>query len=76
MLQGNSLFSYLRQINMSFFSFSKAENRREKQVLSGEDGTSGERVCRKGYRKVNMVQILNVVEILCTHVCKCKNEAC
>jgi hypothetical protein len=33
--QGNSLCSYLKQANMSFFSFTKSENRREEQVLPG-----------------------------------------
>jgi hypothetical protein len=46
MSQGNSLFSYLKQIEISFFfSFTKSENRRAEQVLpQGEVGTSaGER---------------------------------
>jgi hypothetical protein len=31
--QGNSLYNYLTQTKMSFFSFTKSENRREEQVL-------------------------------------------
>jgi hypothetical protein len=66
MIQGNSLCSYLKQIKMSFFfSFTKLENRRVEQFLSGEAGTSvmGEKV-EKGCKSENIVQIL------CTHVCK------
>jgi hypothetical protein len=33
--QGNSLCSYLKQTKMSFFSFTKSENRRMEQVLPG-----------------------------------------
>jgi hypothetical protein len=33
MPQGNSLYSYVKQAKMSFFSFTKLENRREEQVL-------------------------------------------
>jgi hypothetical protein len=32
---GNSLYSYLKQTKMSFFSFTKLESRRAEQVLSG-----------------------------------------
>jgi hypothetical protein len=46
---------------MSLFFFSKLENRRAKQVLSGV-GTSGGEV-RKGCRRV---------QILCAHVYKLK----
>jgi hypothetical protein len=42
MSQGNSLCSYLKQTKTSFFfSFTKLENRRTEQVLSGEVVTSG-----------------------------------
>jgi hypothetical protein len=45
----NSLYSYLIQTKMSFFSFAKLENRRVEQVLAGgwyqwEGGGCGERV--------------------------------
>jgi hypothetical protein len=54
-----SLYSYLKQPNMSFFSFTKLEGRRAEQVLSG--GASGRREdVGKGCRRVNMVQILCV----------------
>jgi hypothetical protein len=33
MSQGNSLYSHLKQTKMLFFSFTKLENRRAKQVL-------------------------------------------
>jgi hypothetical protein len=36
MLQGNSLYNYLKQTKMSFFSFTKSENRRAEQVLFEE----------------------------------------
>jgi hypothetical protein len=51
MSQGNSLYNYLNQAKMSFFSFTKSENRRVEQVPSGwgvlyqgEGGGGGERV--------------------------------
>jgi hypothetical protein len=34
MSQENSLYSYFKQTKMSFFSFTKLENRREEQILS------------------------------------------
>jgi hypothetical protein len=54
--QGNSLGSYLKQTKVSFFSFTKSENRRAEQVLPGAgEGASerGEDVGR-GCRRVNM----------------------
>jgi hypothetical protein len=66
MSQGNSL--YLKQIKMSFyFSSIKSQNRKVLQVLYGDFGTSerGEAM-EKGCRSANIVQIL------CTHVCKWK----
>jgi hypothetical protein len=69
MSQGNSLCSYLKQKNV-FFSFAKSQNERTEQVLSrGLVPVVGEDV-GKGFRRVNIVQIL------CTHVCKWKNETC
>jgi hypothetical protein len=35
MSQGNSLYNYLKQPKMSFRFFTKTENRRKEQVLSG-----------------------------------------
>jgi hypothetical protein len=69
MSQGNNPYSYLKQTKMSFFSFTIMENRKEKQVFyvglapvgRGED-------IRKGCMRVNMV------DMLCTHICKFKNE--
>jgi hypothetical protein len=66
MSQGNSPYGYLKQTKMSFFFFYKVENRRAEQVLS----VGGGRKWEKGYGRVNMVQIL------CTHVCKWKNDTC
>jgi hypothetical protein len=57
---------------MSFFylSFAKLENGRAEQVLPGEADTSGrEEEVEKGCRKVNMVLIL------CTHLCKWKKDS-
>jgi hypothetical protein len=68
--QGNSLGSYLKQTKISFFSYTKLENRRVEQVLLGRVGTSGMEEVGKGYGRVHIVQIL------CTHVCKWKNETC
>jgi hypothetical protein len=47
--KGNSLYSCLKQRKMSFFSFTKSENRWAKQALLGgwyqwEGGGCGERV--------------------------------
>jgi hypothetical protein len=54
---------------MSFFS--KIQTRKAKQVLSGRlYQWEGGGYIRKWYRMVNMVKIL------CTHVCKWKNETC
>jgi hypothetical protein len=65
--QGNSLCSYLKETKMSFFfSFTKSENRRIEQVpawMGGWYQWEGEDI-RKGYRRVNIVQILY------THACK------
>jgi hypothetical protein len=49
MSQGNSLYTYLKQTDMSFFSFTKSENRRAEWVLSGRlipvgGGACGQRV--------------------------------
>jgi hypothetical protein len=58
---------------MSFFflfSSTKSENRRAEQVLPrvGVGSSGKEEVAGKGGRRVNIVQKM------CTHVCKCKNE--
>jgi hypothetical protein len=67
--QGNSLHSYLKK--QHFFFFTKSENRRAEQVLSGGVGTSGRREeVGKGCGRVNIAQIPY------THVCKWKNETC
>jgi hypothetical protein len=55
------------------FSFTKSENRRAEQVLLGEgrkwhqwEGGSGRERDRR----------MNTTQIMCTHVCKCKNDNC
>jgi hypothetical protein len=58
--QGNSLCIYLKQVKMSFFSLYKI---REQEGRTGS--TSG-----RGEERVNIVQIL------CTHVYKWKNDIC
>jgi hypothetical protein len=61
----------LKQTKMSFFSFTKSENKRAEQILRGGVGTSGRgEIMGKGHGRVNIVQIL------CTHVCKWKNDTC
>jgi hypothetical protein len=75
MSQGNTLYSYLKLIKMSLFFPTKSENRRAEQVLLGWMGESGwyqweGEYVGNGYKRVKMVQIL------CTHVCKWKNETC
>jgi hypothetical protein len=70
MSQGTSLCSYLKQAKMSFSS-TKSENRKMGQVLSGDFGTSGSR--EKVGKGPGMV---NIVQILCTQVCKWKNGTC
>jgi hypothetical protein len=53
-----------------YFSFTKLENRRVEQVLWREVlGTSWGGGSRERGRKMNMVQII------CTHVCKFKNDS-
>jgi hypothetical protein len=52
------------------FCSTKSENRREEQVLPGKEGDwyqCGGGGGKRG-RRVNMVQIM------CTHICKCKND--
>jgi hypothetical protein len=68
MSQINSLYSYLKQTKMSFFFFTKLENRRVEQVLFGGWFQWKVKDIETGYRRVNMVQVL------CTNVCKWKNE--
>jgi hypothetical protein len=58
MSQGNSLYSYLKQQK---YHFSKTEDRKVKQVLSGVDTSGRGEDISKGCRRVNMVKIL------CTH---------
>jgi hypothetical protein len=71
MSQGN-LYSYLKQIKMSFvFSFTKSEQEDRTGPAWEAVGNSGrQEEVGKGCRKVNMVQIL------CIHGCKWKNETC
>jgi hypothetical protein len=70
MSQRNSLYCYLKQFFslFSLFSFTKLEGRTG-PVWGVGTGVRGEDV-GKEYRRVNMMQTL------CTHVCKWKNETC
>jgi hypothetical protein len=47
MSQGNSLYSYLKQTEMSFFSLTDSENRRAEWVLSGELVPAGGGACEE-----------------------------
>jgi hypothetical protein len=67
----NPVSSYLDQTKMLFFSFTKPENKRAEQILPGGVGTSG-----SGEEVGKRCRRMDVVEILCTHVCKQKNETC
>jgi hypothetical protein len=62
--QGNSLCSYLKQSKKSFSSSFLIQNQR-----TGEQNRSylGELVSVRG---------VNMVQILCTHVCKWENDTC
>jgi hypothetical protein len=74
--QGNSMCSYLKLAKTSCFSFylfssAISENRRVEQALGEGDGTSGRgEVTDKCDRRMNTVQIM------CAHICKCKNDTC
>jgi hypothetical protein len=80
MSEGNSPCSclYLNKKKGHFFFFllfssTKLENSRAEQVCQGQWGLvpiGRMEMAEKGDRRVNMVQIL------CTHVWKCKNDAC
>jgi hypothetical protein len=62
MSQGNSLYNYLKQTKMSFFAYKNEEQEGRIGPVWGV-GTSGSvEDIRKGYRGVN------IVEILCTHI--------
>jgi hypothetical protein len=70
MTQENSLCNYLKQ-KISFFSFTKSENSRAEEVLPGGVGIRG-----RGEKLGNVCSRVNIVQILCTHVCKQKNDTC
>jgi hypothetical protein len=85
MSHGNSLYSYLKQIKISFccyFVFTKTENRRLEQVLSGDWHQWEEEGIRKGMAPVGgggykeRVWEVKMVEIWCAHICKWENETC
>jgi hypothetical protein len=68
MSQGNSLYSYLKQTKCHYFPLQdQRTGGQNRSCLLGWYQWKGEDV-RKGCRKVNMVQIL------CVHVCKWKTE--
>jgi hypothetical protein len=56
--QGNALWSYLKQKKTPFFYFTKSDNKRVEQVVSGV------------FVPVRGCGRVNTVWILCTHVCK------
>jgi hypothetical protein len=70
----NTLDSDFKQANMSFFFL--LQNQRTEGRNGSYLGVGGgwyqweQEKVGKGYRRVNMVQIL------CTHVCKWKNQTC
>jgi hypothetical protein len=61
----------LNKQKLHFITFTKSENKRVEVVLPGKRVViSGGKEMGKGYGKVNIVQIL------CTHVCKWKIDTC
>jgi hypothetical protein len=73
--QGNSLciYLYLKHAKMSFLSYFFYKTRKQEGGTGpgGEVGTSGRgEVTGKESARVTLVQKL------CTHVCKCKNDTC
>jgi hypothetical protein len=68
MSQGNSLYSYRKQTKMSFFK--KREQEGKTGSVWGVSISGRGDDIRKGCRRVN------ILEILCSHVCKWKNEIC
>jgi hypothetical protein len=77
--QGNSLCSYLylKQIKISFFFFLFFFHKVEQKGRAGPTWQGegvllplGEGLVGKRARRVKMVQKM------CTHVCKCKNDTC
>jgi hypothetical protein len=54
---------------MSFFSFTKLGNRRAEQVLPG-----GLVLVGGGRWRRNGIGMVNIMQLLYTHVCKWKNE--
>jgi hypothetical protein len=69
MSQGNSLYSYLKQTNTSFFFFYEIREQEDRTGPVWGAGSSGKREdVGRGCKKENMVQIL------CPHICKWKND--
>jgi hypothetical protein len=71
MSQGNSLFSYGKQTKTLLFSLTKSENSSTGQVLPGVEDW-----CQCGGEVGKGCGWVNIVQILCTHECKWKNETC
>jgi hypothetical protein len=59
----------MRKKKSHFFSFTKLENRSAEQVLHGGNGT-----CRMGKEIKKGFRMMNMVQKLCIHVCKCKKS--
>jgi hypothetical protein len=70
MPQGSTLYSYLEKANIIHFSFIKSESMKAEQVLPGGLVPGEKRGGGKGCQRINMMHIL------CTRVCKWKNENC
>jgi hypothetical protein len=71
MSQGNSLYSYLKQTNMSFFFL--LQNCR----TVGQNGSClGGWYQWEGEEAGKVCKVANMVETLGTHGCKWKNETC
>jgi hypothetical protein len=70
MSEGNSLCSYLKQAKMSFCFLIQNQRTGGRNRSCWELVPAGAGECRERCRRVNMVQIL------CTHVCKWKNDTC
>jgi hypothetical protein len=69
MSQGNSLCSYLSKKNKNvLFYFYKIG---EQVLFGGRVGTSG-----RGEEVGKECRRVNIVQILCTHVCKWKSDGC
>jgi hypothetical protein len=72
MSQRNSLCIYLKQTKISclFFFYKNGEQESRTSTARGVDTSGRGQEVGKGHGRVNVVQIV------CTHVCKWKNDTC